>query len=383
MDNILNKNDLIPALEDSARLKRKLRKHIRELGFQRNEQGMLRPKNTDKSTLRSIHSHQRNMRLRDNRDFIQANLIALERVLANGDDIDPSRIEFELQKIKAGTEEARLFRLASLYWSVPVSNGFGRRIRYLVWDKYHGRLAGLIALGDPVFNLRVRDQLIGWNAQDRADNLVNVLDAYVLGALPPYSQILGGKAVACLVRTREVYNDFHEKYGSLPGIISGKNKRARLLLVTTSSSLGRSSVYNRLKLNNQPYFTSIGFTEGWGHFHVSDELFSDLRKYLELLKHPYVHQNRFGQGPNWRLRTIREGLKSLGISQATLRHGIKREVFLCQMANNSLDILKSGGGKPELSNLLSVSEVAESAIERWILPRVQRRPEFRAGRNKN
>jgi hypothetical protein len=42
---------------------------------------------------------------------------------------------------------------------VPVSNGFGRRLRYLVWDEHNDKLIGLIAIGDPVFNLSVSRQL--------------------------------------------------------------------------------------------------------------------------------------------------------------------------------------------------------------------------------
>src|SRR3954447_16807107 len=88
-----------------------------------------------------------------------------------------------------------------------------------------------------------------------------------LGAVPPYNMLLGGKAVACLIRSREVFEDFKRTYGNTVGIISGRRKRAELLAVTTTSSMGRSSVYNRLRLDGQPYMTSIGYTAGWGHFH--------------------------------------------------------------------------------------------------------------------
>ena len=125
---------------------------------------------------------------------------------------------------------------------------------------------GLIAIGDPVFNLSARDKLIGWDSHDRAERLVSVMDAYVLGALPPYNMLLGGKLIASLVRTRDVYDDFVAAYGSTTGIISGKEKKARLLVVTTSSALGRSSVYNRLKLGEVSYFRPIGFTGGWDTF---------------------------------------------------------------------------------------------------------------------
>jgi hypothetical protein len=101
-----------------------------------------------------------------------------------------------------------LFRLATLTWSVPVSEGYGRRMRFLVWDDSIGRLMGVIALCDPVFNRNVRDSAIGWGVEDRKDRLVNVMDAYVLGALPPYNSLLCGKLVACLVRTEEVRDCF-------------------------------------------------------------------------------------------------------------------------------------------------------------------------------
>jgi Druantia protein DruA len=39
-----------------------------------------------------------------------------------------------------------------------VSRGYGRRMRFLIWDQSNEKLIGLIVLGDPVFNLRVRDE---------------------------------------------------------------------------------------------------------------------------------------------------------------------------------------------------------------------------------
>jgi hypothetical protein len=157
-----------------------------------------------------------------------AALFWLERcqLCFNTYEIDPAKIKLCLVRIEAGSEDSDLFRLASLTWSVPVSAGYGRRLRYLVWDEHHGKLAGIIALGDPVFNLSVRDNLIGWNSDDRSKRLVNILDAYVLGAVPPYNMLLVGKAVACLVRSREVYDDFAAAYGGSVGLISGRRKRA-------------------------------------------------------------------------------------------------------------------------------------------------------------
>ena len=368
---------IISIASREATLKRKLRRHLRGLGFHKSEDGSLRIERSDKDAIRTLHGSQRKERLKANREFVASRTMKLFKHFASGADINPARISPVLEKIFARTWQGDLFRLATLTWSVPVSNGFGRRLRYLVWDEQNEKLIGLIAIGDPVFNLSVRDNLIGWDVDDRSARLVNVMDAYVLGALPPYNALLGGKLVASLIRSRQIYDDFAQTYGGTRGIISKKEKKAKLLAVTTSSSMGRSSVYNRLKLDGIKYFNPIGYTGGWGHFHISDRLFAELRSYLRDIGHPYADLHRFGQGPNWRLRTTRAGLDALGFRGDMLRHGIQREVFMCALASNAIKLLRTGRGRPELSSLLGVPEIGELALERWMLPRSVRRPEYR------
>lgn len=361
-----------------AKLKKKIRTHFTRLGFSKGLDGTLVRPDVGKESVRQLHRVQRDERVRSADRLLTEFMPEALSCFANGKEIDPSKIRLSLIRVEADTFEANLFRTASLTWSVPVSNGYGRRLRYLVWDDAHNRLAGIFALGDPVFNLSVRDDLIGWTASDRSSRLVNILDAYVLGAVPPYNMLLGGKAIACLVRSRDVYDDFTETYGSTTGIISGEEKRARLLAITTSSSMGRSSLYNRLKLDGVSYYNSIGYTVGWGHFHITDDLFAQMREYLRLSEHPYADRHRFGQGPNWRLRTIRAALAQLGINQSVLRHGIQREVFFCPLAKNAVRILATGKGRPDLSTLRTVEEISELARARWMEPRALRREEYKS-----
>ena len=120
----------------------------------------------------------------------------LNNYFADGSDVVVGKIDPELELIRSDTWQSDLFRMACLTWSVPVSQGYGRRLRFLVWDKSNDKLIGLIGLGDPVFNLRARDDLIGWNVSERTERLVNLMDAYVLGALPPYNFLLCGKMIA-------------------------------------------------------------------------------------------------------------------------------------------------------------------------------------------
>lgn len=364
--------DVARPFSREAALKRALRRHLRNLGFTKDEDGELVLPGVGKDMIRMMHRSQRRERLTAAQSFLTRALPRCLPNFADGIEIDPNRIKLRLRVVRSETPEAELFRVATLTWSVPVSAGFGRRMRYLVWDEGHDRLAGVIALGDPVYNLSVRDNLIDWTVHDRAQRLVGILDAYVLGAVPPYNLLLGGKAVACLVRSREVFDDFRLQYGSSIGVISKQAKQAQLVAVTTTSSMGRSSVYNRLRLAGADYFERIGFTQGWGHFHITDALFEKMRDYLRDHDHQYADRHRFGEGPNWRLRTIRAALSAIEFNENILRHGIKREVFISRLAANAYDVLRTGTEAPDVSGLLSAADISDLARDRWMVPRADR-----------
>jgi len=372
----------IPLLTREARIKRRLRAHLRELGF-RVRSGTLIPPDTSKSIIRELHALQRADRLKAEADFVKKNWPPLKKYFANGNEINPEAIAPRLELISAETWQSDLFRLATLTWSIPVSQGYGRRMRYLVWDAGNDKLIGLIALGDPVFNLRVRDSAISWTGAQRQELLVNTMDAYVLGAVAPYNSLLGGKLVAALIKSRGVHQDFHKRYNATSGIISGRDKHASLVLVTTSSALGRSSVYNRLRLPGYSIFDSVGYTAGWGHFHIPEDLFEDIRSYLSARGDAYAANHRYGSGPNWRLRTIRKGLSALGVDPHVLKHGIGREVLLCTLASNGIAFLAGKALTPDFSGLLETDEVGRLAIARWVLPRAARDMTFRNWRNED
>ncbi|MEK6701636.1 MAG: Druantia anti-phage system protein DruA [Planctomycetota bacterium] len=367
----------IPLFTLESRIKRVLRKHLKDLGFTKSENGALTPPSEGKATLRSMHSAQRADRLNAEASFIATHWPQMRQYFASGVEVVPSEITPELELVESGTWQSTLFRMASLTWSVPVSQGYGRRMRFLVWDRHNDKLIGLIALGDPVFNLRVRDQHIGWNSDDRKKRLVGMLDAFVLGSIPPYNRLLGGKLIASLIRSVEVRDTFRERYHTTKGIISGKRKHAELVAVTTTSALGRSSVYNRVRLGSITYLKPLGYTEGWGHFHIPDAVFADVRTYLRRRRRKYAQDFKFGDGPNWRLRALRLAMGLVGLRPELLRHGIKREVFITELASNAQQILKGTRKIPKYDDLLSVAEISKLAKERWIVPRAERCPDFR------
>jgi hypothetical protein len=361
-----------------ARLRRDIRAHFRRLGFTKSADGELVPPNLDKAGYRDLHGAQRDEVQSSEADFLKTRAVPLFRHFANGEELDVHRMTVQLIPVAGGTWQSDLFRLATLLWSIPVSQGFGRRLRFLVWDGFANKLVGLLALGDPVFNLKARDNHIGWSGKDRQTRLVHVLDGYVLGAVPPYSLLLGGKLVACLMRTRDVVDVFRSRYAHTEGIISGKEKNAHLVAVTTTSALGRSSVYNRLKLGSQPYLSSIGYTTGFGHFHFPQSLFDDMRSYLRRRRDPYSADHDYGSGPNWKLRAIRRTLELLDLDPGLVKHGLTREVFLCAVADNALDVLTGKRKRPKYDSLLSVEEVAQLALKRWMQPRALNDERYRA-----
>ena len=265
-------------------------------------------------------------------------------------------------------------------------------MRFLVRDRANGKLIGIFALGDPVFNLRVRDEWIGWNQAERRERLVNLMDAYVVGAMPPYADLLGGKLVASLIASEEVGRKFQERYGGREGLISGKKKQARLGLVTVTSALGRSSMYNRLKLvpnggsqTGQPVvdLRRLGVTTGYGHFQITDDLFSQLRGVLQEDGHKYADGHQFGDGPNWRIRVARTGLQSLGLNpDEVLKHGIQREVYAMPIATNARAFLAGKDEEPTF-DYRSADEISALAQKRWLVPRGNRRPSYREFRREH
>lgn len=362
-------------------LKRKIRRHLKAIGFARAPDGTLLPPNLDKDTYRSIHAHQRISKLDDHKNWIAAKGEKLIQHFASGTEIDVTRIKPRLELAPGDTWQADLFRFASLYWRIPVSGGYGRRLRFLVWDDNNRKLIGLLALGDAVFNLRVRDDLIGWDHERRAEALVHLMDAYVLGAVPPYNALLGGKLIASLARTSDVVEAFDGKYRDAVGIISKKKKQPRLAAITTSSALGRSSIYNRLKLGNRLVFEPIGYTSGWGHFHIADSLFEELREYLKQGGDSYANAFKFGNGPNWRLRVIRRALDLLGMDPDLIRHGFAREVYFCPVASNAVEFLRGDHKRVRYADLPDVKSASQAALTRWVIPRSARFPGYLSWRS--
>lgn len=332
--------------------------------------------NGHKRAIRELHREARDAAIERARPGLARHERKLLRYFAGGAEVQPRRIAPVLKEVLPDTEDELLFRYARLHWSIPVSAGYGRRLRFLLFDESNGKLIGLFGLGDPVFALRPRDAWIGWNAQAKRERLRHVMDAFVLGAVPPYSHLLCGKLVALLMTSDEVSEAFSRRYAGRTSFISGRPFDGRLVLITTTSALGRSSLYNRLSFRGRRVFVSVGFTSGSGEFHFSNGVYHDLRAFARAHCAPSAKHERWGNGWRSRRELVRAVLPKLGLSRELVYHGVRREVFVVPLADNAPAFLRG-----ETDHLNSVSRSAAELFgwfrERWLLPRAARDQSYR------
>ncbi len=344
-------------------------------GFRIEDTRIYPPADFSKENLRRLHSVAVHSLREGARPRLQPHESRLLKRFARGEEIDPQKIFPSLVEVKRRSEDELLFRYACLHWSIPVSSGYGRRLRFLVIDEHNGKLIGLFGLGDPVFSLAPRDRWIGWDKEARRARLHHVLDAFVLGAVPPYSFLLCGKLVAMLVASNEVREAFREKYGGRASLISGKATDGNLALITTTSALGRSSLYNRLSFQNRPLYQRVGFTRGTGDFHFNNGIYQHIWAYAMQHCQPTAKQDRWGKGFRNRRETVRKCLAALGLPPGYLANQVKREIFVVPLAQNTKGFLQ--GEDAQLDYYTQpVDFLFDWFRERWLLARARRDQRF-------
>jgi len=356
---------------NKKQLKKQIKASLKEQGFVINKNLIELPSDIVKNKIRELHETS----VRHKRENASNNLKKGEKRLiqyiARGSEIDPERIRPSLITVTPGSIEELLFRYASLHWSIPVSSGYGRRLRFLVMDSHHEKLIGLIGLGDPVYSLKARDDWVGWNSEQKKERLSHVMDAFVLGAVPPYSYLLCGKLVAMLAASNEVREAFMEKYGNKETLIQKKVHDGSLAMITTTSALGRSSLYNRLKYQDRLLYHKVGFTKGFGEFHFLNGLYDEIYKYVSRNFEPTSKHASWGNGFRNRREIIGKCLKALGLTSDWLKHGIQREIYVIPLAENTRNFLQ-GYDNILIEYNQSVDDLFEYFRERWLLPRAAR-----------
>lgn len=322
------------------------------------------PQVYSKEVIKQAMAYSRNTFIERNEEWIK-NHIELGRAnLANGESVLLSKIKPRIE-ICETQEQNNLFRLFRYYWSSPSSDYVGRRMRILVRDDgiEGSPVIGIAAIGSSIIHIPDRDKWIGWDTQTRSENLISMMDAYVIGALPPYNELLGGKLMAYVLASNEIRALYRKKYRGKKTIIKGRTGSHLVLLATTSLYGTHSAQYARLKYGKTLLYQPIGSTSGYGSLHISPETFETMRELAEAKG--CNTSNRFGMGPNWRMRIIRSACDILNLdSDVILQHSFQRGLYGISLAVNSKSFLRGETRKPIYRNM-PLKKLVKFWKKRW------------------
>lgn len=361
---------------DKDLLRARICASLRSQGFEFDGKMIARPDAKDKDKLRSLHKMAVERNIQRSRGGLERHEDELLSYIASGADVFPEKISPRIELVKSNSKDELLFRYARLHWSIPVSAGYGRRLRFNVFDDANGKLIGIFGLGDPIFGLKPRDRWVGWTQDERKNRLQCVMDLFVLGAVPPYSSLLCGKLIALLSTSASVSEAFQERYAGRISRISRNPLDGRLALLTTTSALGKSSLYRRLRYAEDTVFESVGYTRGSGEFHFSNGVYDDLRKFALENCDATAKNPSWGAGFRNRRELVRKTLPLLGLSKQLFYHGVEREIFVAPLASNSRSFLR--GEHDKLNPFCrSSEELFEWFRDRWLLPRSRRDKSYR------
>lgn len=328
------------------------------------------PTDYEKHVVKEAMAYSRNEALERNIQWIKNHLDLGRANLTTGKEMLKSSIYPRIE-ICETQEQHDIFRIFRYYWSSPASDYVGRRIRLLIRDDgiKNSPVIGIAALGSSIIHIPDRDKWIGWDTKTRTKRIIYMMDAYVIGAMPPYNYLLGGKLVSYILASNELRTIYKHKYANVKTLIN-KRKASDLVLIITTSLYGKnSSQYNRLKFGKSLLYQPIGITSGYGSLHISTETFNTMRELAEI--NGYNTSNRFGMGPNWRMRVIRSACDALNLnSDAILKHSFQRGLFAIPLAINWKSFLKGESEIPIYRNL-PLNKLVAYWKDRWFNMRRQ------------
>ena len=284
-----------------------------------------------------------------------------------GSQIEPSKIQPRLVLVERGSIWEDIFKICRASWSMPYSRGYGRRLRFVAFDEYHEAVMGIIGLQSPPADLACRDQLFEFPEGQKLDYINCMLDAYTIGAIPPYSNLLGGKLIASLVVSEDVRKAYWRLYAGKKTILEKKLLLQPLLAVTTTSAFGRSSIYNRLRIDGKLIAEPIGWTKGYGTIHL-ESVYPKIVEWLRMRGE--LIPDGFGHGPRVRWQNISTAISRLGLPNKYTAHGLMREVFLFRHVDN---LEEACAGRSIAQPIIRTTDALCNHWKfRWALPRSER-----------
>lgn len=281
--------------------------------------------------------------------------------MKNLNEIKPDKIKLKLIEVTPNSFYEKIFKWWNFaWWSMPYQRAYGRQMRFIIWDTFHNAPFGLIGLQSPILKMSARDTYLKIPNEELDLWINQSMNAQRIGALPPYNDLIGGKMVSLSLLSKEIRLAYKRKYEDATTLIENRKIKPELLFLTTTSAFGRSSIYNRLKYENHLIAQSLGYTKGFGSFHINETLFQKILKFLES-KGINTHRS-FGSGPSRRIKLLNQAFRLLDIPGIE-QHGLKRELFIFENVSNIHEVIENGS-KPKYYNY-SLKELTEFWKNRW------------------
>lgn len=112
-------------------LRRDILSSLYAQGFKTRSGKLVTPDTDNKDTRRQLHREAVRHRIEQARPGLKRHEGRLLLYIAAGSEIVPEQIMPRLVEVLPDSEDELLFRYARLHWSIPVSAGYGRRLRFV------------------------------------------------------------------------------------------------------------------------------------------------------------------------------------------------------------------------------------------------------------
>ena len=188
-----------------------------------------------------------------------------ENKVFNGSIVDVENIEIKLEFVENHYQEQIFEYYRNIVSSVPQYNIPGRQLKILVKDNISNTYLGLLQL---TVDLLVNDKkniFLGVDDKDYGKYKKVIRDCGVnisiCVPLQPFGfNFCGGKLLAMLAFSKEVYNYYYSKYNT------------KIAYIMTTSINGKSVQYSKLKC-----LKFIGLTAGFGTCHIPEDILMNVK----------------------------------------------------------------------------------------------------------
>jgi hypothetical protein len=155
-------------------------------------------------------------------------------------------------------------------------------------------------------------------------------------AVPPYNHLIAGKMLCLAMVSKQVRQDYANKY--CDHVTPTGMSENRLALITTTSLYGSSVQYNRVRVDGQSIYKLVGYTEGYGNTHLTEQEFANMEQYLRQIDKPIP--KGWGTGRSYRLRVYTAYYRERYNLPQAPNHRQPRSVYAVPLGRKTREFLR-------------------------------------------